>query len=340
MKTPKCTQRLVYFNGKMVPESEARISIYDSALMFGDVAFEMTRSFNKQHFKLREHLERLVASARWLHIPIALSTSELEECCHQVVKANERLFAPDDEHRLMINVTRGLLGLYADRVDIASGPNLIIADFPVRWTVQDSAHLYTEGIDIVIPSQRMIPATLLEPKVKNRNRIHYLMANIELSNYKGRNPWALLLDPDGFLSEGTGSNFFLVRKGCIYTPEPRNILRGISRDYVIELARELDIPLIEKNLEPYDILTADEAFFSCTPFSIVPATRFHGRDIGDGKVGPVYSRLIELWSRNVGIDIIGQTQAYAAAASKGRTALGSTPYQFVASEPRRRARRR
>lgn len=102
----------------------------------------------------------------------------------------------------------------------------------------DSAQLYTGGIDIVIPSQRMIPATLLQSKVKNRNlnRIHYLMANIELSNYKSRNPWALLLDRDGFISEGTGSDFCLVRKGCIYTPEPRNILRGISRDYVIELA--------------------------------------------------------------------------------------------------------
>lgn len=175
------------------------------------------------------------------------------------------------------------------------GPNLIIADFPVQWTVGDSAQLYTGGIDIVIPSQRMIPATLLQSKVKNRNlnRIHYLMANIELSNYKSRNPWALLLDRDGFISEGTGSDFCLVRKGCIYTPEPRNILRGISRDYVIELAGDLGIPLVERNLEPCDIHMADGAFFSCMPFSIAPATRFRGSDIGDGKVGPVYSRLIE-----------------------------------------------
>ena len=179
----KNTQRIVYFNGSMVPESEARLSIYDSALMFGDVAFEMTRSFNKKQFKLREHLERLIASAKWLHIPLEMSVQKLEVCCQQVIAENEPLFAPDDEHRLMINVTRGLLGLYANRVQIPSGPNLIIADFPLRWTIQDSAHLYTDGIDVVIPSQRMIPASLLEPKVKNRNRIHYLMANIELSNY-------------------------------------------------------------------------------------------------------------------------------------------------------------
>lgn len=327
--SPQSSNRVVYFNGQLVPEAEARVSIYDSALMFGDVAFEMTRSFNKKQFKLREHLERLIASARWLHIPFEMSVDELEACCQQVIAANDPLFAPDDEHRLMIDITRGLLGIYADRVNVRPGVNLIIADFPLRWTVQDSAHLYTEGIDVVIPSQRMIPASLLEPKAKNRNRIHYLMANVELSNYKGKNAWAVLLDPDGFVTEGTGSNFFLVKNGVIYSPEPRNILRGISRDYVIELAGELGIPFKEKNLEPFDILTADEAFFTCTPFSIVPAFKFHGRAIGTGQIGPVYSKLINRWSKNVGVDIIGQIQAYAAA-NKGGSAGGATPYQFVA----------
>ncbi|MBM3852003.1 MAG: branched-chain amino acid aminotransferase [Verrucomicrobia bacterium] len=324
-------QRLVYFNGALVPESEARVSIYDSALMFGDVAFEMTRSFNRKQFKLREHLQRLIASARWLHIPFDWSVEELEKCCQQVIEANEPLFAPDDEHRLMIDVTRGLLGIYANRVDVRPGTNLIIADFPLRWTVQDSANLYSEGIDIVIPSQRMIPASLLEPKAKNRNRIHYLMANVELSNYKGKNAWAVLLDPDGFLTEGTGSNFFLVKNGVVYSPEPRNILRGISRDYVIELCGQLGIGFKEKNLEPYDVMVADEAFFTCTPFSIVPATRFHGRDIGTGRVGPIYNRLISRWSENVGVDIIGQIQAYAKS-NVGSAAGGATPYQFTAPQ--------
>src|SRR5438128_11031044 len=216
-------ERLVHFNGKLVPESEARLSIYDSALMFGDVAFEMTRSFNKQQFKLKEHLQRLIASVRWLRIPLSMTVDELEKCCFDVIEANEPLFEPDDEHRLLIDVTRGLLGIYANRVNVETGTNLIIADFPLRWTVQDSANLYTEGIDIVIPSQRMIPASLLEPKAKNRNRIHYLMANIEASAYKGRNAWALLLDLDGFVTEGTGANFMIVKNGTLYSPEPSNL---------------------------------------------------------------------------------------------------------------------
>ncbi len=320
-------ERVVHFNGKLVPESEARISIYDSALMFGDVAFEMTRSFNKQQFKLREHLERLLASIRWLRIPFSMTIDELEKCCNDVIDANEPLFEKDDEHRLLIDVTRGLLGIYANRVDVEPGTNLVIADFPLRWTVQDSANLYTEGIDIFIPSQRMIPASLLEPKAKNRNRIHYLMANIEASSYKGSNAWALLLDPDGFITEGTGSNFLMVKNGTLMSPEPRNILRGISRDYVMKLARDLQIPVVERNLEPYDLMTADEAFFTCTPFCMVPAVKFQGENIGTGQIGPVFKSLIQRWNAEVGVDIIAQIQAWAAQ-NRNQNSGGATPYGF------------
>ena len=320
-------ERVVYFNGKLVPESEARLSIYDSALMFGDVAFEMTRSFNKKQFKLREHLERLMTSVKWLHIPLNATVDKLEKHCREVIEANDPLFESDDEHRLMIDVTRGLLGIYANRVAGDTGTNLIIADFPLRWTVEGSAHLYTEGIDAVIPSQRMIPASLLEPKVKNRNRIHYLMANIEVSQYKGKNAWALLLDPDGFISEGSGSNFMLIKNGTLVSPEPRNMLRGISRDYIIQLAGQVGIPFQEKNLEPYDVMTADEAFFCCTPFCMVPTVKFNGNDIGNGKVGPVYQRLIKQWSKNVGVDIIGQACKWAKARHDDGT-KGATPYSF------------
>ena len=320
-------QRVVFFNGELVPESEARISIYDSALMFGDVAFEMTRSFNKKQFKLREHLARLLASARWLRIPLKMSVDELERACHEVVEANEPMFERDDEHRLMIDVTRGLLGIYANRVAGHVGTNIIIADFPLRWTVQDSAHLYAEGIDAVVPSQRMIPASLLEPKAKNRNRIHYLMANIELSQYSGKNAWAVLLDPDGFITEGTGSNFLIIKDDTLISPEPRNILRGISRDYVIELAKQIGLSFKETNIEPFDVMEADEAYFTCTPFCLVPAVKFNGQNIGDGKIGPVYDRLIKQWGDNVGVDILGQIQGWAGK-RKGREPVGTTPYSF------------
>jgi branched-chain amino acid aminotransferase len=319
--------RRVWFNGELVPESEARVSIYDSALMFGDMVFEMTRSFNKVQFKLREHLERLYASIKYVHIPLEMPLAAMERHVYETIEANEPVFAADDEHRVMINVSRGILSIYQDIVGLTKGPNVIIADFPLRWTVAGMGELYDSGINAVIPSQRAIPASLLEPKVKNRSRLHYLMANIEVSKYAGKNNWALLLDPDGFIAEGTGDNFFIVKDGVIITPEPRNILRGISRAYIFELADKLGLPWSEKNLETYDVVTADEAFMTGTPFCLLPVTSINSLTIGQGKMGPLTLRLLETWSAQVGVDIPGQIKKWDAE-PRGQKPAGPSPYAF------------
>lgn len=321
-------QRVVYVNGQMVPESEARISIYDSALMFGDMVFEMTRSFNRKQFRLREHLQRLYAGVKYLRIPLTMTIDEMEKCCYDVIAANEPVFQANDEHRLMIDVTRGTLGLYEGVVGSHIGPNVIIADFPLRWTVQHNAAHYEEGIEVVIPSQRIIPADLLDPKVKNRSRLHYLMANIQISEYQGRNVWALLLDPQGFVAEGTGANFFTIKDGALYTPEPRNILCGISRAYVMEMAKRLGIPCYERNLGVYEVATADEAFFTSTPYCMLPVVKIDGMKIGSGTPGPLYQRLMQQWSEDVGVDIIGQIKTYSAECKDLRPSSGPTPYRF------------
>jgi len=319
--------RMVYFNGKLVPEAEARISIYDSALMFGDMVFEMTRSFNKKQFKLREHLERLYVGLKILRIPLTMTEAEMEKACYETIEANETLFAVDDEHRLMIDVSRGVLGIYQNIEGIHKGPNVIIADFPLRWTVTGMGELFDIGINAVITSQRAIPAHLLDPKIKNRSRVHYNMANIEASQVAGKNNWALLLDLDGFIAEGTGDNFFIVRKGEILTPEGRNILRGISRAYIFELADELGISCRESNLETYDVHTADEAFMSGTPFCMLPVTSLNGAAIGDGKVGAVFTKLLSVWSKNMEVDIKGQIQKWNSVDGL-QVEDTPTPYQF------------
>jgi branched-chain amino acid aminotransferase len=322
-------RRLVYFNGQLVPETEAKISIYDSALMFGDMVFEMTRSFGKQQFKLREHIDRLYAGIKILRIPVTMTPEEMERACHETVAANEHLFAADDEHRLMIDVSRGLLGIYEGIEGLHKGPNVIIADFPLRWTVAGMSKLFDLGINAVITSQRAIPASLLDPKVKNRSRIHYLMANIESSQIEGDRNWALLLDPEGFVAEGTGDNFFIVKNGVIITPEGRNILRGISRAYVMEeLGPQLGIPVVEKNIESYDVHTADEAFMTGTPFCMLPVTSLNGERIGDGKVGPIFTKLIERWGANTKVDIIGQIRAWDEARGQTQGSGAPTPYRF------------
>ena len=321
--------RTVYFNGKLVPETEAKISIYDSALMFGDMVFEMTRSFNKKQFKLREHIDRLYTGVKILRIPLQMTPEEMEKACYETIEANDHLFKADDEHRLMIDVSRGLLGIYQGIEGLHKGPNVIIADFPLRWTVATMGNLFDKGINAVITSQRAIPGHLLDPKIKNRSRIFYLMANIEAGQIEGDNNWALMLDPDGFVAEGTGDNFFIIKNGVVITPEGRNILRGISRDYVMnELCSQLGMPVVEKNIEAYDVYTADEAFMTGTPFCILPVTSLNGLAIGKGEVGEGFNRLIGQWSANAGIDIVRQIKKWDMERAETATGNAPTPYRF------------
>lgn len=319
--------RKVFFNGDLVRESEAKISIYDSALMFGDMVFEMTRSFNKEQFNLRAHIDRLYSGCKILRIQLEMTPDEMEKACYQTIEANDHLFEANDEHRLMIDVSRGLLGIYHGIDGLNPGPNVIIADFPLRWTVRGMGKLFDIGINAVITSQRAIPATLMEPKIKNRSRLFYLMANIEASLMKGDNNWALLLDPDGFIAEGSGDNFFIIKDKTIISPEGRNMLRGISRDYVMNvIGPGLGYKVVEKNIEPYDVYTADEAFMTGTPFCMLPVTSLNNVNIGDGKVGLHFKKLLKQWSSNMNLDIAKQIKEWNEI--DGEEISGPSPYKF------------
>ena len=319
--------RVVYYNGKFVPESDAKISIFDSALMFGDMVFEMTRSFQKKQFKLKEHIDRLYASMEHVKIPLEISKQEMEEICYKTIEKNESEFSDTDEHRLMINVSRGPLSIYSEVFNGKLEPTIMVADFPVKWTVQGMGKLFDVGINTVIPKQRAIPEELLDPKVKNRSRLHYMMANIQTSQFPGENNWPLLLDPDNFVAEGSGDNFFIVKDNKLYTPEPRNILVGISRNYILELAKDLGITCYETNLQVKDVENADEAFMTATPFCMLPVTSIHGKKIGSGERGSIFNKLLNQWSTNVGIDIEKQIKEFNKELENNNTS-GPSPYQF------------
>jgi branched-chain amino acid aminotransferase len=319
--------RVVYFNGEFVPEKDAKLSIFDSALMFGDMVFDMTRSFNGEQFILREHIDRIYAGVKMLKIPLEMTPEEMEQAVYETIEANKPAFSDTDEHRIMIDVTRGPLSMYARVFDGKIGPNVIISDFPVKWTVAPLARLYDSGVHAVFPSQRMIPADLLEPKIKNRSRIHYLMANLDVSLVDDPTAWALLLDTDGFIAEGTGSNFFIAKDGKLLTPEPRNILRGTRRKYSIELARKMGIEVVECNLNRYDAINADEAFFTSTAFTVMPCVKVQGCQLGDGKTGAVTQKIIEAWNELIGLDFIAQAKEYLV--EMGDDAYsGTTTYRF------------
>ena len=321
--------RKVFMNGSLVDETDAKISIYDSALMFGDMVFEMTRSFGGEQFKLEEHIDRLLTGVKILRIPLEMGKTEILDACYSVIDANKKYFSSDDEHRLMIDVSRGLLGIYQGIEGLHKGANLIIADFPLRWTVREMGKLFETGINMVITSQRAIPASLMDPKIKNRSRLFYLMANIEASQFAGDNNWALLLGTDGFITEGTGDNFFIVKDGAVISPEGRDILRGISREYVMnELCPALGIKAIEKNIDPYDVYTADEAFITGTPFCMLPVTSLNSVEIGTGRPGPVFTKLLKEWSSKTGINIQKQITEWNRADDTSGSSDAPTPYRF------------
>jgi len=314
--------RIVYHNGEFVDEKEARISVYDSALMFGDMVFEMTRSFNQETFKLKEHIERLMTGIKIYRIPFNHSAEHVEDICEEVVMLNKKAFLPTDEHRLMINVSRGPLGIYSKIVK--PEPTFIVTDFPLKWTVQGMGKLFDTGINAVIPSQRAIPFNLIDPKIKSRSRVHYQMANIEVSQFKGENNWALLLTPDGFISEGTGSNFFIIKDKVLFMPEEVNALRGISAQTAVNIYNTMTC-VVKKNIEPYDVYTADEAFMTGTPFCILPVTSLNGIKIGDGEVGNLTKYLLRRWSEMVNVDIVSQIKGFN---KETNEAGGTTPYKF------------
>ena len=304
------SQRTVYFNGRFVPESEAVVSIFDSALMFGDMAFEMTRTYNRKAFKLREHLIRLYGSLRLLEIDCGLSLDEMERATLETLDRNLPTESEDTDWQIMHDVSRGPLDIYRTAFREPLRPTVSINCWPMITHMGGFAPKYASGVDIVIPAQQAVPAHLVDAKAKTRSRLHYQLANLQAARM-GAGRWPVLLDPDGFLAEGPGWNIFLVKDGEILTPEPRNILLGVSRAATIELARKLDIPIRETNLGRYEGLCADEIFCTATSYAIVHANSFEGQRVGTGGPGPIFNRLLEAWKKLVDVDFVAQANDYA-----------------------------
>lgn len=299
---------MIWQNGKEVHDGKAVVSIYDSAMMFGDTAFEMERTFNKNIFKLSEHIDRLLTSIKILGIEIPYTKSDLlfahDEYLHRMIE----IFPEVEEWRFLINVTRGILPIYQEMLEDNGDPTVTIAAFPLRHVLKGKSHLYVEGVKAIIPSQRAIPHHLLDARIKSRSRQHYQVANLDVAR-QDPEAWALLLDPDGLVAEGTGSNFFIVNQHKeVMTPKPINCLRGISRQYVMSMVRP--DRMIEGDITLYDIVTAREAFFTCTPYSILPCTHINGMPIGNGKVGVITYALTQKWSQTVGINFVEQARRW------------------------------
>jgi branched-chain amino acid aminotransferase len=306
------SQRIVYFNGRIVPEREARVSIFDSALQVGDMAFEVTRTVRHKPFRLREHLRRLRRSMTALAIDPQLGDDELERITLDVVARNLPTEPDDVDWNIVHDVSRGPASAYLGFVEANERrPTVIVACLPLHRKMATMAAAYTTGVDLVVPAQRSLPHTLLDSGIKCRSRVHYQLANLQAAA-KRPGSTAVLLDPDGFVTEGTTGNVFFVRGGELLTPTTRNILPGVTRGLVLELARRLGLSTRETDLSQSDAAAADEAFVTSTSIGIVHARTFEGQTLGDGGIAPTTRRLREALAAEIGLDFAAQAAAYAA----------------------------
>ena len=293
-----------WFNGEIVPESDARVPFRDRGFKFGDAVFDTTRTFGHRIFKLDEHIERLYRSLAYLGIDPGLRPADLIEASREVVARNLRQVPPDEDIWVTQRISRGL-----DAHEKMAWP-----DYPDRTVIVDCrrlpfaarARFYRDGLDVIVPSFRRPAPVALSPRAKTQNYLTLVLGDIEAKTY---NPDAVgvLLDTNGNLSEGRGSNIFLVRDGRLRTPREQYVLPGISRATAIDLAREIGITVEETDLDLFDAFTADEVFITSTSFCICPVGTVNGRRIVGGEVpGPVTKRLMDAYVALVDCDWVDQ----------------------------------
>ena len=295
-------ERVAYVNGQVVPESQAVISIKDRGFLQGDAVFDTTRTFGHRIFRLDEHLDRFFHSLKYMRLEPDLSKEDFKRLTMEVLEANLPLIDSDDDYWVTQRVTRGVT------VDGVEKPSIVIECVPLPFKAR--ARYYRDGIPVVVPSVRRTPPEVQSPRAKVHNYVNLVQATMEVTSQHPDN-WAILLDTNGNLSEGPGSNIFIVKDGVVMTPKEQFILSGISRRVTIELAQELGIEVQEADIDLYDAYTADEAFVTSTSFCICPVSSFNGSSVADGSVpGPVTDRLTRAYSGMVGIDVAAQYLAH------------------------------
>jgi branched-chain amino acid aminotransferase len=296
-------ERVAWFNGKIVRESEVVIPFRDQGFLRGDAVFDMTRSFNGKAFRLDEHVARLYRSLKYLDIDPGLPPAEMASISEEILARNRHLLGSGEDYWLSQRISRGVSRVPGDNWD-HYGPNVIIDCVPLP--LRERAKHFRDGIDVVTPSVRRTPPDALSPRAKMHQYLNLVLADREVKAQNSE-AWAVLLDVNGNLAEGQGSNIFLVRDGGLTTPRERFVLPGISRQATIDLARQLQISLEEKDIDLYDAYTADECFLTSTSLCICGARSLNGRTFGAGQVpGPVTQKLIDAYVEMVGCDFVAQ----------------------------------
>lgn len=297
-------ERVAYFNGEIVEESNARISFRDRGFKYGDAVFDMTRTFGHRIFKLDEHLQRFWDSLDYVGIDPGITISEMREATMSVLERNLPLLADDEDYWVGQRVSRGIDLVGGDMWETSGGPTVVIECTPLP--LEPRARLFKDGIDVWVPAVRRTPPDSFSPRAKSHNYLNLILADMEAKTVDP-DAWAILLDGNGSLTEGIGSNIFTVKDGQLSTPRGKFVLGGISRETVIELAEENQIPVVERDIDLFDAITADEVFLTSTSLCICPVSTIQGRTIADGDIpGPITETLMDAYVDLVDYDWVGQ----------------------------------
>lgn len=302
------TERLAWFNGEMMPESEVRISFRDRGWLYGDTAFDVARTFGGEPFMLREHLERLYRSLRYLQLDPGYDIDEMEEISKQVVEANRPLLEPNGDYWVGQHISRGINAPEGESPRYP-GPTIVVDCTPLP--LYSRGRGFREGIEVIVPSIRRTPPESLSPRAKLCNYINVVLGDLEAKS-RNKDAWAVLLDQHGNLAEGTGCNIFLVDDGALRTPREDFVLPGVSRQVVMDLAQELDIECREDDLSLYDAYNADEVFLTSTSLCLCPVRSINGVQVGgrDGVPGPLTRRLTDAYKELAGYDFVAQVLSF------------------------------
>jgi len=274
----------VYVNGEFVPKSEAKVSVFDRGYLYGDGVFEGIRVYDARIFRLDQHLERLYRGAKAIALDIPLTPEELKDAIIETVRRNE---LRDCYIRLIVSRGEGDLGL--NPMNCHTPATIVVIASHISLYPRE---VYEQGLELITCTTRKNLLTALNPEIKSLNYLNNILARIEAVRAGAHE--GLMLNHLGYVAEGTGDNVFIVRGGVLRTPPAYvGILEGITRQVVLELAEEMDLPAREEALTLYELHTADECFLTGTAAEIVPVARCDGRVIGDGKPGPITKRLME-----------------------------------------------
>jgi branched-chain amino acid aminotransferase len=272
---------MIYIDGKYLPQEEARISVFDHGFLYGDGVFEGIRAYNGRVFRLKEHIDRMYDSAKTIDLAPPLSKAEMAEVICEVLRKNKL-----DNAYIRPIISRGVGDLGLDPRKCPKPSVIVIA---TSWGAM-YGDLYDKGLRAITVSVRRNPADALPPNVKSLNYLNNILAKIE-ANYKGGDE-AIFFDTNGYVSEGSGDNLYVVKNGEIITPPTLNNLRGVTRMVLIEIAKSMGITVKEQNLGYFDLYSADEMICTGTAAEVAPITWVDGRVIGNGKPGPITRQLM------------------------------------------------